>query len=160
MSIRTHLKRKTIHVKQISLILEEAMSTGKKSEQQRQRQYHKRPRVVVSNFPENQYLFKKPNVMSGNSMSKNEQTYENKNKKVFLIGDRHLNRIIKENFRKEFICFPGANTRQLDYYSIPILVDEKPNNCQCRCVFLLKKFFPLLCVGTEKVFIHSKPYCL
>ena len=37
-----------------SLILEEAMFTRKKCEQQRQRQYHKRPQVVVENFPENQ----------------------------------------------------------------------------------------------------------
>ena len=30
------------------------MSPGKRSEQQRQRQYHKLPQVVVNNFPENQ----------------------------------------------------------------------------------------------------------
>ena len=51
-----------------------------------------------------------------------------------MIGDSHLNRINKENFRKEFKgdwvcfkCFPGANTELLDYYSIPMLEDEKPN---------------------------------
>ena len=86
------------------------------------------------NFLENQDTIKKPNVISGNSTRKNEETYCNKNNKVFLIGDSHLNRINKENFRKKFKrdwvyfkCFPGANTKQLDYYSIPILVDEKPN---------------------------------
>ena len=54
--------------------------------------------------------------------------------KVFLIRDIHLNRINKENFCKEFngdwVYFkncPGANTKQLDYYSIPMLVHEKPN---------------------------------
>ena len=46
-----------------SLILEEAMVPGKKSEQQRQRQYHKRPQVVVNNFPENQDTLKKPKVI-------------------------------------------------------------------------------------------------
>ena len=49
--------------------------------------------------------------MSRNSTTKNEETYRNKNKKVFLIVDylrgdifkrSHLNRINKENFRKEF----------------------------------------------------------
>ena len=40
-----------------SLVLEEAVSPGKKSEQQRQRQYHKRPQVVVNNSPENQDTF-------------------------------------------------------------------------------------------------------
>ena len=70
--------------------------------------------------------------MSGNSTSKNEEICPTKNNKIFLIG--YLNRINKENFRKEFKgdCvyfkrFPGAHTKQLDYYSIPMLVDEKPN---------------------------------
>ena len=62
------------------------MSPGKRSEQQRQRQYHKLPQVVVNNFPENQDTFKKPNVMSGNSTSKNEGTYRSKNNNIFLIG--------------------------------------------------------------------------
>ena len=91
-----------------------------KSEHQRQRQYHIRPQTVVNNSPENQDTFKKPNVMSGNSTSKNEGTYRNKNNKVFLIGD-HLYRINKEDFQEEFKgdwvyfkCFPGANTKQLD----------------------------------------------
>ena len=44
----------------------------KKSEQQRQRRYHKRAQVAANSFPENHDLFKKPNVMSGNSTSKNE----------------------------------------------------------------------------------------
>ena len=69
-----------------SLIPEKVMSPGKRSEQQRQRQYHKLPQVVVNNFPENQDTFKKPNVMSGNSTSKNEGTYRSKNNNIFLIG--------------------------------------------------------------------------
>ena len=68
-------------------ISEEAVSLGKKIEQQRQRSYHKRPQAVVNNFPENQDAFKKPNVLSGNLASKNVGTYRNKNNKVFLIGD-------------------------------------------------------------------------
>ena len=42
-----------------SLILEEAKSTGKKSGQQRPRQYHKRPQVAVNSFLKNQDTFKK-----------------------------------------------------------------------------------------------------
>ena len=57
----------------------------KKRDQQRQRQYHKRPQVVVNNFPENQDTFQNSNVMSGNSMSKNEETYHNKSNRLFLI---------------------------------------------------------------------------
>ena len=57
-----------------SSVLEKAMSPGKKSEKQLQRQYHKRPQVIVNNSSENQDTFKKPDVMSGNSKSKNEGT--------------------------------------------------------------------------------------
>ena len=88
----------------------------------------------MNNFPENQDTFKKPNVVSGNSSTKYEETYPNKNIKAYLIGDKHLNRIIKENFWKYceddwvyFKCSTGANTNQLDYYSTSMLVDEKPN---------------------------------
>ena len=105
-----------------NFILEEAITPGKKIEQQRYTLYHKRPQVAMNNFLENQDTFKKPNVLSGNSASKNGGTYSNKNNKVFLIGDSHLNRINKENFRKElkgdwvyFKCFPGANTKRSDY---------------------------------------------
>ena len=62
----------------------------------------------------------------------NEGICHNKNNKVFLTGDSRLSRINIENFRKEFKgdwvyfkCIPG--TKELDYYSIPMLVDEKPN---------------------------------
>ena len=100
--------------------------------------------VFSSEYAHNE-LLKLLNLMALNSMERvqfskrhcpqeNEETYCNKNNKVFLIGDSHLNRINKENFRKEFKgdwvyfkCFPGANTKQLDYYSIPMLVDEKAN---------------------------------
>ena len=105
-----------------NFILEEAITPGKKIEQQRYTLYHKRPQVAMNNFLENQDTFKKPNVLSENSASKNGGTYSNKNNKVFLIGDSHLNRINKENFRKElkgdwvyFTCFPRANTKQSDY---------------------------------------------
>ena len=40
--------------------------------------------------------------MSGHLTSKNEETYLNKNNKLFLIGDSHLNRINKENVWKKF----------------------------------------------------------
>ena len=66
-------------------------------------------------------------------MNKDNETFQNKNK-VILIGVIHLNRTNKENFRKKFKgdgvyfkSFPGANTKKLDYYSIPMPVDEKPN---------------------------------
>ena len=49
-------------------------------------------------------------------------TYGNKNNKVFLIGDSHLNRINKENFQKEFKgdrvyfrCFLNAKQLEIVY---------------------------------------------
>ena len=51
--------------------------------------------------------------------------------KVCIIGDSHLKRISKrklDNVGKmvSFKCFSGANTKQLDYYIVPTLVDETP----------------------------------
>ena len=72
-------------------------------------------------------------VMSGN------QTYVNvgatEKIKTCKIGDSHLARINERRFRagekRNFVilkCFRRANTRQLDYYVIPALVDEKPQS--------------------------------
>ena len=54
-----------------------------------------------------------------------------KNEKVCIIGNSHLKRINERKFRKElgkrfiyFKCFSGANTKQLNYYVVPTLVDE------------------------------------
>ena len=67
------------------------------------------------------------------------QTYANavatEKKKTCVIGDSHLARITKRSFRtgeeRNFVifqCFRGANTKQLDYYVVPTLVDEKPES--------------------------------
>ena len=60
-------------------------------------------------------------------------TTKSKNEKVYIIGDSHLKRINKRQFRKElgkrfsyFKCFSGANTKQINYYIVPISVDETP----------------------------------
>ena len=56
-------------------------------------------------------------------------------KKSYIIGDSHLNRILKDKFKESLpnACvyvksFSDANTKQLDYYVAPVLVDEKRNN--------------------------------
>ena len=56
-----------------------------------------------------------------------------KNEKVCIMGDSHLKQINKRQFRKEldkrssyFEGFSGANTKQLNYYIVPTLVDETP----------------------------------
>ena len=67
------------------------------------------------------------------------QTYANavatEKKKTCIICDSHLARITKSSFRtgeeRNFVifkCFRGANTKQLDYYVVPTLVDEKPES--------------------------------
>ena len=55
-------------------------------------------------------------------------------KKAVVIGDSHLNRINKSRFKNDnvehavyFKCFSGSNTKQLNYYANPALVDEQPN---------------------------------
>ena len=54
--------------------------------------------------------------------------------KAVVIGDSHLNRINKWRFKNDniehavyFKCFSGSNTKQLNYYANPTLVDEQPN---------------------------------
>ena len=52
-------------------------------------------------------------------------------KKSYIIGDSHLNRIRKDKFKESIQkarvyvkSFSGTNTNQLDYYVVPLLVDE------------------------------------
>ena len=72
-------------------------------------------------------------------MTPGNQTYANavasEKKKTCIIGDSHLARITKRSFRtgeeRNFVifkCFRGANTKQLHYYVVPTLVDEKPES--------------------------------
>ena len=51
-----------------------------------------------------------------------------------MIGDSHLNQINKSRFKNDniehavyFKCFSGSNTKQLNYYTNPTLVDEQLN---------------------------------
>ena len=59
---------------------------------------------------------------------------KSKNKKVCIIGDSHLKRINKRQSEKEigkilslFKCFSATNIKQLNYYTVPTLVDETPD---------------------------------
>ena len=56
-------------------------------------------------------------------------------KKSYIIGDSHLNRIRKHKFKESTAkaqiyvkSFSGANTNHLEYYVVPLLVDEKLDN--------------------------------
>ena len=124
------------------LLIKETISTRKKDPKQ-----NKRPNFVVNNFPENQDLLNRPRIIPGNksyttAVSEREvdATYEEGNysrqpqkKKLFIIGDSHLTGIKKDSLRNKFKgdmvyfkCFSRPNTKQLDHYVIPVLVDEKP----------------------------------
>ena len=55
-------------------------------------------------------------------------------RKVLVVGDSHIKRIRRNDFNKElkngkaiFQSFSGANTKQLDHYILPPLVDDKPD---------------------------------
>ena len=56
-------------------------------------------------------------------------------KKSYIIDDSNLNRLRKDKFEEStpiarfyVKSFSGANTNQLDYYVVQLLVDEKPDN--------------------------------
>ena len=58
---------------------------------------------------------------------------KSKTEKVCIIGDSHLRRINKTQFRKELVkklsyfkYFSASNTKQLNYYIAPTLADETP----------------------------------
>ena len=64
-----------------------------------------------------------PGIVSYASVTKS------KNEKVRIIGDSHLKRINKRQFKKDlgkrfsnFKCFSGANTKQLNCYIVPIFL--------------------------------------
>ena len=125
------------------ILIKEAISTWKKDPKQ-----NKRPNFVVNNFPKNKDLFKRPRIVPSNKLyaiavserefdaTNEEKNYSRqpKRKKTFIIGDSHLTRTkkdsLKKNFKRDkvyFKCFGGANTKQLDHYVIPVLVDERPH---------------------------------
>ena len=71
-------------------------------------------------------------IVPGN-YSHSNATQHQKTKAV-VIGDSHLNRINQSRFKNDniehavyFKCFSGSNTKQLNYYANPTLVDEQPN---------------------------------
>ena len=96
--------------------------------------FSKRPLVVTNKHPENQDVF------SSSKLSIGMKTYigtiqSKEKKKSYIIGDSHFSRICKDKFKegtpnaRVYVkSFSGANTIPLDYYIVPVLVDEKPNN--------------------------------
>ena len=93
----------------------------------------KRTLVVTNKHPENQDEFSSSKHSAG--METYVGTIRSKEKKSYMIGDSHLNRIRKDKFKQStpkarvyVKSFSGANTNHLDYYVVPLLVDEKPDN--------------------------------
>ena len=71
-------------------------------------------------------------IVPGN-YSYSNATWHQRRKEV-VIGDNHLNRINKPRFKNAnvehavyFKCFSGSNTKQLNYYANPTLVNEQLN---------------------------------
>ena len=90
--------------------------------------------VVTNKHPGNQDVFHSSRLSAG--MKTYVGAIRSKEKKISnIIDDKHLNRIRKDKFKESLTnarvyvkCFSCANTYQLDYYVVPVLVDEKPNN--------------------------------
>ena len=94
----------------------------------------KRPLVVINKHSENQDVFSSSKFSAG--MKSFVGTIGSKEKKKsYNIGDGHLNRVRKDKFKEStpkarvyVKSFSVANTNQLDYYVVSLMVDEKPDN--------------------------------
>ena len=90
--------------------------------------WNKRPLVCTNeNYLKNFIAFTVPGNSDYASVIKN-------GRKVFVVGFSHIKRIRRNDFNKElkngkaiFQSFSGADTKQLDYYILPPLVDDKPD---------------------------------
>ena len=82
---------------------------------------------VTENYIKNFILVIIPGNSNYASISKNGH-------KILVAGDSHIKRIRRIDFNKElrkgkayFCSFSGATSKQLDHYTIPSLVDDKPD---------------------------------
>ena len=133
-----HVQKEILQLNGITLenriiVIEDATYTRKRDTKNLQKA-SKRPLVVTNKHPENQDVF------SSSKLSAGMKTYvgtirSKEKKKSYIIGDSHLNRIRKDKFKdstpkaRVYVeSFSGPNTNQLDYYVVPLLVDEKPDN--------------------------------
>ena len=71
-------------------------------------------------------------IVPGNHSYANATRHQRR--KAVVTDDSHLNRINKSSFKNDnaehavyFKCFSGSNTKQLNYYANPTLVDEQPD---------------------------------
>ena len=113
------LKLNGINISRIT-VKEDAISTRKRDTKNLQKT-SKRPLVVTNKHPENQDVFSSSKLSAG--MKSYVGTIRSKEKKPYIIGDSHLNRIHKDKFKDSTTkarvyvkSFSGANTNQLDYY--------------------------------------------
>ena len=90
--------------------------------------HSRRPNICTT---ENYLQNYNPQTVPGNS---SYATVSKFGKKIFVVGDIHVKRIKRLDFHKElrsgnafFRSFSGANSKQLNHYIIPTLVDDKPD---------------------------------
>ena len=126
------LKLNGITLENRIIVIEDATSTRKRDPKNLQKT-SKRPLVITNKHPENEDVF------SSSKLSTGMKTYvgtirSKEKKKPCIIGDSHFNRIRKDKLKQSaprarvsVKYFSGANTNQLDYYVVPLLVDEKPD---------------------------------
>ena len=89
---------------------------------------NKRPLVCTTENSLKNFI---PFTVPGNSYY---ASFIKNGRKVLVVGDSHIKRIRRNYFNKEikngkaiFRSFSGVNTRQLDHYILPPLVDDKPD---------------------------------
>ena len=89
---------------------------------------NKRPPICTTeNYLKNFHPFTAPGNSEYASIAKH-------GRKVLIVGDSHVRRIRRNDFNKDlkngkviFRSFSGANTKQLNHYIVPLLVDDKPD---------------------------------
>ena len=85
------------------------------------------PICTTENYLKNCHPFTAPGNSEYASIAKH-------GRKLLIVGDSHVRRIRRNDFNKElkngkaiFRSFSGANTKQLNHYMVPPLVDDKPD---------------------------------
>ena len=136
--VQEYVQREILELNGITLenriiVIEDAASTRKRDTKNLQKT-SKHPPVVTNKHQKNQ------DVSSSSKLSTGMKTYvgttwSKKKKRSYIIGDSHLGRICKDKFKESIPktrvyekFFSGAKSNQFDYYVVPLLVDEKPDD--------------------------------
>ena len=133
-----HVQKEILKLNGITIenrvIAKEDATSSRKRDTKNLEKASKRPFVIAKKHPENQDVFSSSKLSAGMKIYVGTIRSLEK-KKSYIISDSHLNRIRIDKFKEStpkarvyVKSFGGVNTNQIDYYVVPPLVDEKPDN--------------------------------